>query len=214
MERMFADTVVVLDFETTGLSPEYGDRAIEIGAVVLEQGKIAGSFQRLMNPGFRISSFIEGYTGISNAMLKGQPPCETVMSEFAEFIAGYNIVAHNASFDRRFLDAELKRAHRAYEGSCCCSLLVSRRIYQDSPNHRLQTLVSHAGIPETGKFHRALADAEMTAHLWMSMIGRIRRQYGITEVFFDQLSELSRIDKLYTHRYLTLLAKGREVSGG
>jgi len=215
MERKLAESVVVLDFETTGLSPEYGDRAIEIGAVLLEEGEIVGRFQKLMNPGFRISRFIEGYTGITNAMLKGQSCCEEVMAEFSEFIAGRNIVAHNASFDRRFLDLELKRAKRAYEGSCCCSLLVSRRIYQDSPNHRLQTLVTHAGITQTGVFHRALADDEMTAQLWLSMIERIRRLYGMPTVFFDQLCELSRVDKLYTHRYLASLASAKtEEEGG
>ncbi len=209
MQRTLANSVVVLDFETTGLSPEYGDRAIEIGAVLVEHGVIVDRFQKLMNPGFRISRFIEGYTGITNEMLKGEPCCEEVMAEFSEFIAGHNIVAHNAAFDKRFLDFELKRAKRAYEGACCCSLLVSRRIYQDSPNHKLQTLVSHVGIPETGAFHRALADAEMTAHLWISMIERIRQQYGIPIIFFDQLSELSKVDKLYTHRYLTSLADER-----
>ena len=207
MQRTLADSVVVLDFETTGLSPHYGDRAIEIGAVLVVHGVIVDRFQKLMNPGFRISPFIEGYTGITNEMLKGQACCEVVMTEFSEFIAGHNIVAHNASFDKRFLDFELKRAKRVYEGECCCSLLVSRRIYQDSPNHKLQTLVSHAGIRQTGMFHRALADAEMTAHLWMTMIDRIRRQYGIPMIFFDQLSELSKVDKLYAHRYLTSLAK-------
>ncbi|NTW10553.1 MAG: 3'-5' exonuclease [Chlorobiaceae bacterium] len=211
MRQMLADTVVVLDFETTGLSPQYGDRAIEIGAVLLEQGRITDRFQRLMNPGFRISSFIEGYTGITNEMLKKQPHCEEVMAEFSEFITGRNIVAHNASFDRRFLDSELKRANRAYEGECCCSLLVSRRIYQDSPNHRLQTLVSHAGIKEVGSFHRALADAEMTALLWMSMIDRIRQRYGIQTITFTLIDELSKIDKRYTHQYITSLAKCREA---
>ncbi len=210
MQRTLADCVVVLDFETTGLSPHYGDRAIEIGAVLVEHGEIVGRFQKLMNPGFRISPFIESYTGITNEMLKGQPCCEKVMAEFSEFIDGHNIVAHNASFDRRFLDFELKRAKRVYEGDCCCSLLVSRRIYQDSPNHKLQTLVTHAGINQTGTFHRALADAEMTALLWMSMIDRIRQQYGVDVVFFDQLSELSRVDKIYTHRYLTSLARKKD----
>jgi DNA polymerase-3 subunit epsilon len=206
MQRSSADSVVVLDFETTGLSPEHGDRAIEIGAVLVEHGEIVDRFQQLMNPGFRISRFIEGYTGITNEMLKGQACCEEVMAAFSEFIAGHNIVAHNASFDKRFLDFELKRASCTHEGACCCSLLLSRRIYQDSPNHRLQTLVSHAGIRQTGRFHRALADAEMTAQLWMSMIERIRQQYGIPMIFFDQLSELSKIDRLYAHRYLTALS--------
>jgi len=206
MQRSSADSVVVLDFETTGLSPEHGDRAIEIGAVLVEHGEIVDRFQRLMNPGFRISRFIEGYTGITNEMLKGQAGCEEVMAQFSEFIAGHNIVAHNAAFDKRFLDFELKRASCTYEGACCCSLLLSRRIYQDSPNHKLQTLVSHAGITQTGRFHRALADAEMTAQLWVSMIDRIRQHYGISIIFFDQLSELSKIDRLYAHRYLTALA--------
>ncbi|WP_287372526.1 3'-5' exonuclease [Prosthecochloris sp.] len=211
MQKALADSVVVLDFETTGLSPQYGDRAIEIGAVWLEEGRIVERFQKLMNPGFRISRFIEGYTGITNEMLSGQPRCEEVMAEFSEFIDGRNIVAHNASFDKRFLDSELKRVNRAYKGDCCCSLLVSRRVFQNSPNHKLQTLVSHAGVPKTGDFHRALADAEMTAYLWLSMIERIRRQYRISEVSFDLMSELSKIDKLYTHRYLTSLADTSEI---
>lgn len=86
MQRVLADSVVVLDFETTGLSPQYGDRAIEIGAVLLENGVIVDRFQRLMNPGFRISPFIESYTGITNEMLKAEPPCEEVMAGFSDFI--------------------------------------------------------------------------------------------------------------------------------
>ena len=65
-----ANSVVVLDFETTGLSPNMGDRAIEIGAVKIVDGEVVDSFQQLMNPGFRVSSFIEGYTGITNNMLR------------------------------------------------------------------------------------------------------------------------------------------------
>jgi DNA polymerase III subunit epsilon len=62
--------VIVLDFETTGLSPHCGDRAIEIGAVRLEGEMITDCFQSLMNPGFRISPFIEAFTGISNRMIE------------------------------------------------------------------------------------------------------------------------------------------------
>lgn len=206
MKRSIADSIVVLDFETTGLSPQYGDRAIEIGAVLLEHGKIIDRFQRLMNPGFRISSFIESYTGITNEMLKREPRCEEVMAEFAAFLSGRNIVAHNASFDRKFLDAELKRVNKVFEGECCCSLLVSRRVYQDAPNHKLQTLVSHAGIPQSGTFHRALADAEMTAHLWMAMIDKIQQQYAIPSLSLDELNKLSKVSKLYAHSYLSSLA--------
>lgn len=119
-----ADSVVVLDFETTGLSPNQGDRAIEIGAVKLVNGEIVDQFQQLMNPGFRVSSFIEGYTGISNNMLRTAPPCHEVMDAFADFIGDANLVAHNASFDQRFLDAELADIGRYYTGTFTCSMLI------------------------------------------------------------------------------------------
>lgn len=69
-----ADTVIILDFETTGLSADKGDRAIEIGAVRIENGEITERFQKLMNPGRRIDGFIEHYTGITNEMLKKHRP--------------------------------------------------------------------------------------------------------------------------------------------
>ncbi len=74
-----ANTVIVLDFETTGLSPDYGDRAIEIGAVKIVNGEITESFQQLMNPGKRVNSFIEGYTGITNTMLNIASPAKAFL---------------------------------------------------------------------------------------------------------------------------------------
>ena len=81
--------IIVLDFETTGLSPNHGDRAIEIGAVFIENNEIIDSFQSLMNPGFRISSFIESYTGISNSMVATVLPCEVVMEQFFSLFKQY-----------------------------------------------------------------------------------------------------------------------------
>jgi len=110
-----ADTVIVVDVETTGMSPDHGDRAIEVGAVKLDKGEVIDRFQCLMNPGIRLNGFIEDFTGISNAMLKNAPPCEEVMGEFTD----------NASFDRRFLDAECCRISRNYKRVClsrCCKI--------------------------------------------------------------------------------------------
>ena len=184
-----ADTVVVLDFETTGLSPDYGDRAIEIGAVRIKDGEVVERFQELMNPGRRVDSFIEDYTGITNGMLKDAPSCTDVMHKFADFINGYNLVAHNASFDKRFLDAELARISRSYTGQFACSLLSARRIYQDSPNHKLGTLVDYINIPTDGVFHRALYDSEMTAKLWLAMLDNIAEQYAIEPIPFTLFSK-------------------------
>jgi len=190
-----ANSLVILDFETTGLSPNMGDRAIEIGAVRLSNGKVVDSFQELMNPGFRISSFIEEYTGITNKMLTTAAPCDEVMNRFTNFIADDNLVAHNASFDKRFLDAELARLSRDYSGKFACSLLVARRIYPLAPNHKLATLIDYKNIQSNGSFHRALYDSEMTAHLWLSILADIKQQISSDDVPFALIEKLSKTAK-------------------
>ena len=197
-----ADTVIVLDFETTGLSPDYGDRAIEIGAVRIENGQVVERFQALMHPGRRIDSFIESYTGITNGMLKDAPPCKEVMHKFADFINGYNLVAHNASFDKRFLDAELGKISRNYSGQFACSMLMSRRIYQDAPNHKLGSLVEYANIPTDGVFHRALYDSEITTKLWLAMLDNISEQYDIESIPFTLTQKLTKMPKHNVHKFL------------
>ena len=197
-----ANTVVILDFETTGLSPDMGDRTIEIGAVCIEDGQVTGQFQQLMNPGRRISGFIEDYTGISNDMLKDAPPCSEVMRQFADFIDGYNLVAHNASFDKRFLDAELARISRTYSGQFACSMLAARRIYPQASNHQLGTLVKYARIPVDGVFHRALYDSQMTARLWLAMLDSIGEHYHITDIPFTLLQQLIKTPKQSVHQLL------------
>jgi DNA polymerase-3 subunit epsilon len=155
-----------------------------------------------MNPGFRISGFIESYTGITNAMLRNAPPCGEVMARFADFIDGDNLVAHNASFDRRFLDAELAKIGKGCSGSIACSMLTARRILQDAPNHKLETLVRFLPIETDGTFHRALADSEMTAWLWLAMVDRIRDRYAIPEPTFSLMRTISRTCKAGVNRFL------------
>jgi DNA polymerase-3 subunit epsilon len=197
-----ADTIIVLDFETTGLSPDQGERAIEIGAVKLVDGVIVDTFQQLMYPGKRINYFIESYTGITNRMLKDAPPCAEVMSEFSHFIDGFNLVAHNASFDSRFLEAELRRIKRDHHGEFACSMLIARRIYPDAPNHKLGTLVSYKNLPNNGTFHRALADSQMTAHLWLAMIDEIKNSHAFDYVPFNVMQQLSRTAKTSVSDFL------------
>ncbi len=190
-----ANSLVVLDFETTGLSPRNGDRAIEIGAVRIENGKVTDKFQSLMTPGFRINSFIEQYTGISNEMLTKAEPCEEVMERFADFIGDDNLLAHNASFDKKFLDAELSSISRTYSGQFICSLLVSRRINIAAPNHKLGTLINYKNIPSDGAFHRALYDAEMTAKLWLTMLDDLSERINHEFVPFKLIQKLSKTQK-------------------
>ncbi|MGF1707039.1 3'-5' exonuclease [Enterovibrio baiacu] len=189
-----AHSVIVLDFETTGLSPNMGDRAIEIGAVKLENGDVVDTFQELMNPGRRVSSFIEGYTGITNNMLRTAASCEEVMEKFGHFIGDSHLVAHNASFDKRFLDAELERVNVRYSGQFACSMLIARRLIQDAPTHKLGDLVRFKHIDNDGVFHRALADAQMTAKLWMVMIEELEQQ-GVFNPSFKLMQTISKTSK-------------------
>ncbi|MGE6648973.1 3'-5' exonuclease [Shewanella colwelliana] len=202
MSVSHADTVIVLDFETTGLSPQQGDRAIEIGAVKLENGIITDRFQQLMNPGFRVTSFIEQYTGISNEMLSQAPNCKTVMADFSDFIGNSSLVAHNASFDQRFLIAELNRLHRPFNTSFACSMLIARRVFPEAANHQLGTLVAHTNIEHDGVFHRALADAEMTAQLWLKILQKLQQQWPALTVSFELMQQLQQQPKGALDRFI------------
>lgn len=188
-------TTIVIDFETTGLSPGYGDRTIEVGAVLISNCRIVDRFQSLMNPDIKISGFIEGYTGITNMMLATAPSIAEVMHNLVIFLARHHLVAHNASFDSRFLDAELNRINHQRQNEFACSMLSSRRLYPDAPNHQLETLVRYKNLKTDGVHHRALADAEMTAHLWLRMIEDIRNDYGLQHVPFGLMQQLSSIPK-------------------
>ena len=195
-------SVVVLDFETTGLSPEYGDRAIEIGAVLIENNLVVDRFQSLMNPGMRISRFIEEYTGITNQMVSGAPPIAEVMGKFAVFMAQHHLVAHNAGFDSRFLDAELRRVNLQRRQQFACSMLISRRIYPAAPGHSLETLVRYKNLTTDGVHHRALADAEMTGHLWTCMVNDLKAGYNLTQVPFELMQRLAKVSKAATASFL------------
>ena len=186
-------STIVIDFETTGLSPGYGDRTIEVGAVLISNRRIVDRFQSLMNPEMRISGFIEEYTGITNRMLSSAPGIGEVMHKLKTFLAHHPLVAHNASFDSRFLDAELNRINHKRQNQFACSMLSSRRLYPEAPNHKLETLVRYKNLKTDGVHHRALADAEMTAHLWIRMIEDICGNYGLQAVPFGLMQQLGKI---------------------
>ena len=188
-------TCVVIDFETTGLSPDYGDRTIEVGAVLVENNRIVDRYQSLMNPEKRVSGFIESYTGITNKMLASAPAIKDVMHELHRFIAHHPLVAHNASFDSRFLDGELRRVNKKREQPFACSMLISRRVYPDAPSHKLETLVRYKGLKTDGVHHRALADAEMTAYLWIEMVRDIKAEHGVQQVSFELMSHLAKVPR-------------------
>jgi DNA polymerase-3 subunit epsilon len=201
------ERIIVIDFETTGLSANGGDRAIEVGAVALESGQIVDRYQSLINPGFRIDAFIEDYTSISNAMLADAPDSAQVMPQLRDFISDSVLVAHNASFDRGFLEAEYNRLGYQTKHPFICSMRVARRLYPKAPNHRLGTLVAYTRVPECGQFHRALADAEMTGYLWLNMVERLVSKYRIHNAKLALMRKLQSMKISSADSYLRDLAE-------
>jgi DNA polymerase-3 subunit epsilon len=180
----------VIDFETTGISPACGDRATEVAIVLLEGGRVVDRFQSLMNAGVRIPAFITQLTGISNAMIATAPAAAQVMSDASRFVGCAPLVAHNAAFDRRFWQAELERAGLAATQPFICTLLLSRRLYPQAPNHKLGSLVDYHRLPRTGQAHRALADAEMAAELLGQIRRDLRRRFGVAAPTHELLLSL------------------------
>ena len=189
------ELVAIIDFETTGLSPDHGDRATEIAAVLLEDGEVVDRYQSLMNAGDHIPTFIAELTGITDAMVRKAPPAGDVMRDVAEFVGDTPLVAHNASFDRRFWDAELKRIRRSRRQEFACSMLVARRLFPQVRSHKLAALVEFANLPVTGRYHRALADAEMAANLLVHMEDELRRRYEVRDVSHELLREIQKVQK-------------------
>ena len=187
------ERIAVIDFETTGLSPNSSCRATEIAVVMLENGRIVERYQSLMNAGVRVPAFIEQLTGISNAMLRTAPPAERVMEEVNEFVGCTPLLAHNASFDQKFWDFELGRIKRTRLQNFACSLLLARRLMPAAPNHKLGTLTSFARLPHTGQAHRAMADAEMAANLMAHLAEELRGKHGVRELNHDLLCKLQKV---------------------
>lgn len=196
------DAVAVIDFETTGLSPAQGDRATEIAAVIVEDGRVVDHYQSLMNAGVRVPAHIEALTGISNAMIRSARTAGEVMHDVSDFIGELPIAAHNASFDAKFWDAELARIQRSRKQDFVCTLLLSRRLLPSAPSHKLGALVEYAKLPVAGRYHRALADAEMAASLLRRLEDELWLRHQVPKVSVDLLRKIQRASKAQLPKYL------------
>ena len=195
-------TFAVIDFETTGISPNMGDRATEVAIVLLEDGQVVDCFQSLMNAGVRINSFITQLTGITNEMVQAAPPAEQVMLEAARFVAGRPMAAHNAAFDKKFWQAELARCGEDGSHPFVCTLLLSRRLYPQALNHKLGTLAALHHLPAAGRAHRAMADAEVAASLLLHMQHDLKIRHGCAAPDQALLMGLQRTSRHLVGGYL------------
>lgn len=197
-----SSAIAVIDFETTGMTPAQGARATEVAIVLLEQGRVVDRFQSLMQTGAWVSPFITQLTGITNEMLRTAPPAAEVMRDAARFVGDAPMVAHNASFDSKFWQAELALAGQTAPHAFACTVLLSRRIYPQAPSHSLGNLARYLQLPSTGRAHRALADAEMAAALLARMQQDLCTRHALPWPDHALLMQLQRCSKARTGSWL------------
>jgi DNA polymerase-3 subunit epsilon len=167
----------VVDLETTGGSAGPGT-IIEIGAYRMVGRRIVDSFQSLVRPFGPIPRFITGLTSISNEMVAGAPPIERVLPEFREFMGDAVMVAHNAPFDRSFLDFEFRRIFGiGMRNPVLCTLRMTRRFVPSLKRRRLDAVAEHFGLATDGR-HRGLGDARMAAEI-LSIFLEIADKMGL-----------------------------------
>lgn len=167
-----AATFIVVDVETTG--QRIAETGItEIGAVKMVGGEIVDRFDRLVNPGRTIPSYVAQLTGISDAMVAGAPAIEDVLPEFDEFARGGVLVAHNAAFDAALLDHHARIIlGRPLGLPSICTLKLARQRVPELERASLDALSSHFGVVvANGSRHRALVDAELTAGVLRNLLG-------------------------------------------
>lgn len=192
---VFQQPIVMLDFETTGLSPDAGDRITEVAALRIADGRIVDRFVSLVNCNVRVSSFITQLTGITQSMVDAAPASSVVVPELLRFIGTDALAAHNASFDAKFLLAESRRLGLApAHERLICSLKLSRRVFPGLGSYKLATLASVLGIRFNSAAHRAEADAEVSAKLLLHIgehLGRTYRLSAIDPHLLESVNKLS-----------------------
>ncbi len=160
---------VVIDVETTGLCPAY-DEMIEVGAIRYRGGKPEDSFTSLIKPRRKIDPVIEQLTGITNEMVESAPPLRDVLPDYLNFIGADVVVGHNVNFDVNFIyDACKEISINGFGNDFVDTLRLSRRMYNDLPNHKLDTIVEYFHIAPRD-LHRSLKDCELTAACYLNMM--------------------------------------------
>ncbi len=170
-DRPTGQALVVLDFETTGLSPT-ADRIIEIGAVRLENGVVKDELSLLCNPGVPLKPKITEITGINDLMLREKETPAEGVAKLLDFIGDCAVAAHNAPFDIGFLTAECARMGRTFRAPVVDTLALARRLYPELRSFKLGAVCKHLNV-SLKNAHRAVHDAGATALCLAAMFERL-----------------------------------------
>ena len=165
---------VMLDTETTGLSPQNGDRIVELGCVELLNRKLTGNNKHYyLNPDRESDEGALRVHGLTSEFLSDKPKFSEIADDFLDYIAGAEVIIHNAPFDVGFLESELARAHKSRFTSVVTkvvdSLALAKHQYPGKRNS-LDALCDRLGVDNSGrKLHGALLDAELLADVYIGL---------------------------------------------
>ena len=174
---------IVLDTETTGFEPTEGHRIVEIGAVELLNHMPTGrSFHQYINPERDMPTDAFEVHGLAEDFLRGFPPFAEIADAFLAFVADARLVIHNAAFDMKFLNAELRWAGRPLLATDIAidTLAIARRRFPGSPAS-LDALCRRFGVDNSAREkHGALLDSEILAEVYLELIGGRQPDFALT----------------------------------
>jgi DNA polymerase III subunit epsilon len=164
---------IVLDTETTGLNPVTGDRVVEIGGVELINHIPTGKhFHHYLNPERAMADEAFRVHGLSDAFLADKPRFAEIADAMLNFFADATLIAHNASFDLSFLNAELERTRRPPLTNVVIDTVMVARDKHPGARVSLDALCKHYGIDTSRRtLHGALLDSEILADVYLELIG-------------------------------------------
>ena len=206
---------IVLDTETTGLDPRTGHRLLELGCVELEDFIPTGrTFHRYIHPDRAIDPDAERVHGISLAFLADKPRFheDVVVVEFLDFIGDAELVAHNAAFDRGFVNAELERIGREalHESRWVDTLQIAKRKFPGMYNS-LDALCKRFKISLADRDkHGALLDARLLAEVYLELQGGRERGLELTQAVVARAAEAALTQAAYGLRARPLASRVTE----
>ena len=178
----FPKDYVVLDLETTGLSPSC-DEIIEFCGLKVNKDEVIDTFSTLVKPEYEIDEFITDLTGISNEMVQSAPLISEVMPSIIDFIGDNIIVGHNVGFDINFLyDYNKECTNGILSNDYIDTMRISRKLHPDNKHHRLCDLVDYYSV-DTKSYHRAEADCYSTLECLKKLKEEVMSTYGNEQEF-------------------------------
>ena len=207
---------IILDTETTGLSPEAGHRIIEIGAIEIVDRKITdNNFQTYLNPKRSIDPGSINIHGITDAFVADKPEFQEIMQEFLDFIKDAELVMHNAPFDVAFINLELSLAGFNKELHEICeikdTLPMARKIHPGKRNS-LDALCSRYGVDKTNRnLHGALIDAKLLAQVFLLMTGGQEGFFSLDQTFSGYQTSYTSVFDISQRKILTIEPSSEEL---